>query len=140
MKTFVLVTKLASRDAPITEIGAKLSDRSRTGRAWLSEVKEKCPEVKFKAHYALMGYWDSMHIYEAPDEESAARVSLLTRPYAAQVESWLALPYEKIIQMTEEMELGVLRLQDVSPPKGRVCGQHSAERTCTVNRGGIGVG
>ena len=51
-----------------------------------------------------MGYWDSMHIYEAPDEESAARVSLLTRPYAAQVESWLALPYEKIIKISEEME------------------------------------
>jgi uncharacterized protein with GYD domain len=104
MKTFVLVTKLASRDAPITEIGAKLSDRSRTGRAWLNEIKEKCPEVKFKAHYALMGYWDSMHIYEAPDEESAAKVSLLTRPFAAQVESWLALPYEKIIKISEQME------------------------------------
>jgi uncharacterized protein with GYD domain len=104
MKTFVLVTKLASRDAPITEIGAKLSDRSRTGRAWLNEIKEKCPEVNFKAHYALMGYWDSMHIYEAPDEETAAKVSLLTRPYAAQVESWLALPYEKIIKISEEME------------------------------------
>jgi uncharacterized protein with GYD domain len=106
MKTFVLVTKLASRDAPITEIGAKLSDRSRTGRAWLNEIKEKCPEVKFKAHYALMGYWDSMHIYEAPDEESAAKVSLLTRPFAAQVESWLALPYEKIIKISEQMESG----------------------------------
>ncbi len=104
MKTFVLVTKLASSNSPMTESWAKLSDRSRTGRAWLNEIKEKCPEVKFKVHYALMGYWDSMHIYEAPDEEAAAKVSLLTRPYAAQVESWLALPYEKIMKMTEEME------------------------------------
>ena len=103
MKTFVLVTKLARQDAPLTEIGAKLSDRSRTGRAWLAEIKEKCPEITFKAHYALLGYWDSMHIYEAPDEESAAKVSLLTRPYAAQVESWLALPYEKILKLTEEI-------------------------------------
>jgi len=104
MKTFVLMTKLASRDAQITEIGAKLSDRSRSGRAWLKEIKEKCPEIKFKAHYALMGYWDSMHIYEAPDEESAAKVSLLTRAYCAQVESWLALPYEKILKIREEID------------------------------------
>jgi uncharacterized protein with GYD domain len=104
MKTFVLMTKLARRDAQLTEIGAKLSDRSRTGRAWLAEIKEKCPEITFKAHYALMGYWDSMHIYEAPDEESAAKISLLTRPYAAQVESWLALPYEKVLKLTEEIE------------------------------------
>jgi uncharacterized protein with GYD domain len=104
MKTFVLVTKLARRDARLTEIGAKLQERSRTGRAWLAEIKEKCPEISFKVHYALMGYWDSMHIYEAPDEESAAKVSLLTRPYAAQVESWLALPYEKVLKLTEEIE------------------------------------
>ena len=104
MKTFVLMTKLASRDAQLTEIGAKLHDRERTGRAWLAEIKKKCPEITFKAHYALMGYWDSMHIYEAPDEESAAKLSLLTRPYAAQVESWLALPYEKVLKLTEEIE------------------------------------
>jgi uncharacterized protein with GYD domain len=104
MKTFILMTKLASREAHLVEIGAKLRDRARSGRAWLKEIKEKCPEIKFKAHYALMGYWDSMHIYEAPDDETAAKVSLLTRPYAAQVESWLALPYEKIIQISEEIE------------------------------------
>jgi hypothetical protein len=98
MKTFVLMTKLASGKAHLTEIGAKYRDRARSGQAWLKEIKEKCPEIKFKA------YWDSMHIYEAPDEESAAKVSLLTRPYAAQVESWLALPYEKIIQISEEIE------------------------------------
>jgi uncharacterized protein with GYD domain len=103
VKTFVLMTKLASRDAQITEIGAKLHDRERSGRAWLQEIAEKCPEIKFKAHYALMGYWDSMHIYEAPDEESAAKLSLLTRPYAAQVESWLALPYEKVLKISEEI-------------------------------------
>lgn len=103
MKTFVLMTKLAPQDAQLTEIGAKLQDRTRTGRMWLDEIKQKCPEVSFKAHYALMGYWDSMHIYEAPDEEAAAKVSLLTRRYASQVESWLAMPYEKILKLTEEM-------------------------------------
>ena len=104
MKTFVLMTKLARRDAPVTEIGAKIHDRSRSGRAWLEEIKKNCPEINFKAHYALMGYWDSMHIYEAPDEETAAKVSLLTRNYAAQVESWLALPYDIILKLTEEIE------------------------------------
>lgn len=104
MKTFVLMTKLAPPEAQLVEIGAKLRDRGRSGRAWLKELKEKCPEIRFKAHYALMGFWDSMHIYEAPDEETAAKVSLLTRPYAAQVESWLALPYEKILQLTDEIE------------------------------------
>ncbi len=102
MKTFILVTKLAAHDARPIEIGAKHRDRARSSNAWLKEVKEKCPAIEFKAHYALMGFWDSMHIYEAPDEEMAALVSLLAREYGAvQVESWLALPYERIMKMAE---------------------------------------
>jgi hypothetical protein len=46
-----------------------------------------------------------MDIYEAPDERTAAKVSLLTRSYvSAQVESWLAIPYEQIMEMTEEIK------------------------------------
>ena len=104
MKTFVLMTKLASKDASLVEIGARHDRRARSGQAWLKKIKEQCPEVNFIAHYALMGYWDSMHIYEAPDEETAAKVSLLTRPHAAQVESWLAIPYERILKISEELE------------------------------------
>jgi uncharacterized protein with GYD domain len=52
-----------------------------------------------------MGYWDSLHIYEAPDEEMAAMVSLLAREHGAnQVESWLALPYERIMKLVEDIE------------------------------------
>ena len=105
MKTFVLLTKLAAQDAQLVEIGSKHMDRARQGRTWLKNIQEQCPEIKFKAHYALMGHWDSMHIYDAPDEETAAKVSLLTRSYgAAQVESWLALPYEKILRIQDELE------------------------------------
>lgn len=102
MKTFVLMTKLTSGNVQPVEYSSKQRARARSNRAWLDEIKEKCPDVNFKAHYALMGYWDSMHIYETPDEETAARVSMLTRRYVAQVESWLALPYDKVMRMSEE--------------------------------------
>lgn len=105
MKTFVLMTKLASHDAQLVEIGSKQRDRARFGAQWIKTIEENCPEVKFKAHYALMGYWDSMHIYEAPDEEVAARVSLITRKFGlAEVESWFALPFEKVLKLSEDLE------------------------------------
>ncbi len=105
MKTFILMTKLAPQNASLIELGAKHTNRVRTGRDWVKMIKEKCPGVDFKAHYALMGYWDFMDIYEAPDEKTAAKVSLLTRQYGmSQVESWLAIPYEEIMQLTEEFE------------------------------------
>ena len=62
MKTFVLLTKLSP------ESSKQMKDRAKLGRAWLDQVKKKCPEVKFVAHYALLGHYDFLDIYEAPDE------------------------------------------------------------------------
>ena len=104
MKTFVLMTKLASPDAQLVEIGSKQRDRSQFGAKWIQMIEENCPNIKFKAHYALMGYWDSMHIYDAPDEEYAAKVSLIARNFGmAQVESWVALPFERVLRLSEDL-------------------------------------
>ena len=105
MKTFILMTKMASQDADIIEVATKLKSRSRREGEWLAAVKEKCPEVKFLAHYALLGQWDFMDIYEAPDEETAAVVSLLSRSSGAyQVESWVAIPNHRLMQIAETIE------------------------------------
>lgn len=105
MKTFVMMTRITSGDANPIEVGSKLTDRARHGRAWLEEIKQKCPEVKFLTHYAILGYWDFMDIYEAPDEEVAAKVSLLSRSHGThQVENWPAIPYERILALAEEFD------------------------------------
>ena len=55
MSTFVLMTRLN----PETLHGA--SARRAMGKAWLDKVKTACPEVKFIAHYALLGQvWDQV--------------------------------------------------------------------------------
>jgi uncharacterized protein with GYD domain len=98
MKTFILMTKLAP------EVSMKMKDRARIGREWLEQVMEKCPEVKFIAHYGLLGPFDFMDIYEAPDEETAAKVSMISLQNGAfTAESWIALPYKKILRLTEEI-------------------------------------
>ena len=74
MKTFILMTKLAP------EVTSRMKDRASIGRAWLEQVKEKCPHVRFLTHYALLGKYDFMDIYEAPDEETAAKVSDTSAP------------------------------------------------------------
>ena len=98
------MTKVARHDANLVEVGARLQDRARNARAWLEEINKQCPEVKFIAHYALLGHWDFMDIYEAPDEESAVKVSIISRSFGAyQIESWPAIPSERILQLTEEI-------------------------------------
>ncbi len=98
MKTFMLMTKLSP------DIASKVKDRAELGRTWLDQVREKCPEVKFLAHYALLGAYDFVDIYEAPDEESAAKVSLISLANGAmQAESWIAIPYKRLVELAEQI-------------------------------------
>lgn len=96
MRTFILMTKLSP------EVSKQVKNRAKIGRNWLEEVKRKCPEVKFKSHYALLGPYDFMDIYEAPDEESAAKVSMISMANGAtQAESWTAIPYKQFLKLIE---------------------------------------
>ena len=98
MKTFILMTKLSP------EVEKQVKERAQLGRAWLEQVKEKCPEVKFVTHYALLGPYDFLDIYEAPDEETAAKVAMISMANgAAQAESWTAIPYARFIELTREI-------------------------------------
>ncbi len=98
MKTFMLMTKLSP------EISTKVKDRAELGRTWLDQVRDKCPEVRFLAHYALLGAYDFVDIYEAPDEEVAAKVSLISLANGAmQAESWIAIPYKRLIELADQI-------------------------------------
>ncbi|MBN1885588.1 MAG: GYD domain-containing protein [Candidatus Krumholzibacteriota bacterium] len=98
MQTYILLTKLT------TEVSRQMKERATIGRAWLDRVKEKCPEVTFVAHYALLGRYDFLDIFEAPDEEAAAKVSMISLSNGAfQAESLIAIPYRRFLELTEEI-------------------------------------
>ncbi|MCD6248884.1 MAG: GYD domain-containing protein [candidate division Zixibacteria bacterium] len=87
------------------EVATKLKRRVREESKWLQAVRERCPKVKWLAHYALLGQWDFMDIYEAPDEETAAIVSLMSRAHGAhQVESWTAIPNNRLMEIADAIE------------------------------------
>ncbi len=99
MKTFILLTKLSA------EVSRQLKDRAKLGRSWLNQVKMKCPEVKFISHYALLGHYDFLDIYEAPDEETAAKVSMISLSNGAfQAESLAAIPYKRFLELIKDVE------------------------------------
>ncbi|HEY6907464.1 MAG TPA: GYD domain-containing protein [Ignavibacteriaceae bacterium] len=98
MKTFILLTKLAP------DISRQMKDRAKLGRSWLEQVKEKCPEVKFIEHYALLGPFDFLDIYEAPDEETAAKVSMISLNNGAfEAQSLIAIPYKKFLNIIDKI-------------------------------------
>lgn len=99
MPIFVLMTRLAPTSAQ------DAAGRRAMGKDWLKKVKTMCPQVKFLSHYAILGPYDFMDVYEAPDVETAHRVSLISRAEGAlSAESWQALPYERFLALLEEVQ------------------------------------
>ncbi len=98
MQTYILFTKLS------TDLSFEMKNRERQGRNWLEQVKEKCPEVKFLSHYAILGEYDFIDIYEAPDPETAAKVSMISQANGAlAARSMLAIPYKRFLELTDEI-------------------------------------
>ncbi len=99
MPTFVLMTKLPA---------ATMHDatgRRAMGKEWLKKVKARCPQVNFIAHYAILGPYDFMDIYDAPDVETAHKVSIISRVEGAMTaESWQALPYDQFLRLLDAVD------------------------------------
>jgi uncharacterized protein with GYD domain len=99
MATYVLVSKLGS-----TALKDPRGQR-RAGQDWKAKVEKLVPGLRWKAHYALLGPYDFMDVYEAPDDAAAMRVSLLSRELGAiSAESWPALAYEDYLPLAEQVE------------------------------------
>jgi uncharacterized protein with GYD domain len=99
MATYVLMTKLTPSALHGTE------GRRTTGHDWKKRVSTLCPGIKWLSHYALLGPYDFMDVYEAPDQETAFRVSVLSREAGAQTaESWPALTYDAFLKVSDLVE------------------------------------
>ena len=99
MGLYVLMTKLTP------EISGDLKKREAIGKEWKKKVDALCPDVNWISHYALLGPYDFMDIYEAADEETAAKVSMITRASGAlAVETWSAMTWSRFIEIVKDCQ------------------------------------
>ncbi len=98
MAVYVQMTRMTP------EVSADLKRRETIGKEWKKKVDHLCPDVRWIAHYALLGPYDFMDIYEAGNDETAAAVSLITRANGAlSVETWPAILWPRFIELTREV-------------------------------------
>ncbi|MEX2365177.1 MAG: GYD domain-containing protein [Pseudohongiellaceae bacterium] len=90
MQTFILLTRLVSEEVnPTFTIQRKEVD-----------IKEKvevyCPEVEWVSDFAVLGPWDYLDIFNAPDIYTAMKVSAIVRYYGgAHTEIWPATAWSR---------------------------------------------
>jgi uncharacterized protein with GYD domain len=99
MALYILMTKLTP------EVSGDLKKRAAIGKSWKQKVDEVCPNVKWVAHYALLGPYDFMDIYQADGDETAAKVSMITRAGGAlAVETWPAMKWSHYIEIIKDCQ------------------------------------
>jgi uncharacterized protein with GYD domain len=99
MATYLLMTKLGAGSMHDPQ------GRRRAGQEWKKKVEQQAKGIRWLAHYALLGPWDFVDVYEAPDQETAFKVTLLSRELGAvAAESWPAMSYEKYLPIIEAAE------------------------------------
>lgn len=90
MSTFLMHTRLAPEAFRFPR-----SLEERECRV-MARVRADCPAVRWVASYAVLGPCDYVDVFEAPDVETATRVSAIVRTFGhATTEVWPATPWDR---------------------------------------------
>ena len=98
MTTFVLLSKISLE-------GAKhIRSLGQMDQEFQKKLEERFPDVRRLASYALLGAYDFLHIFEAPDAKVAAKVALLAGAFGVSTtETMTAIPFDEFREMLDEV-------------------------------------
>lgn len=66
------------------------------------KIQNDIPEVRWVANYAILGQFDYLDVFEAPDNDAAAKVSLIIRSFGhATTEIWPAIRWKHFEGLVE---------------------------------------
>lgn len=98
MATFVLLSKISVRSP------GEVKALSVMDEEFERRLREECPEVRRIASYALLGEYDFLHIFEAPDAKSATKVALLANVFGhCTTQTLTAIPFEEFREILKGM-------------------------------------
>ncbi len=97
MATYIMLTRLSPEAVSEPKFVEKLEKRVA------ESIRKVCPEVKWIGSWSVLGPYDYVDIFDAPDGEAATRVSLLVRSYGHGVtETWVATPWDRFVQIAKD--------------------------------------
>ncbi len=98
MSTFIMLTRILPNSAVSPQTLEQLE------KAAMKQIRAECPDVEWLHSYAALGPYDYVDIFNAPDIETAAKVSMLIRAYGnGRCEVWPATEWGRFKEMIRGM-------------------------------------
>ena len=99
MQTFIMLTRLTPEAVrsprALEDLERKVAEHVRTA----------CPHVEWVGSYAVLGPYDYVDIFRAPDLDTATKVSTVVRTYGhAQTETWAATEWDHFKEVIRSVE------------------------------------
>jgi uncharacterized protein with GYD domain len=98
MQTFIMLTRL-SPDA----VGSPKS-LGEIEKKVMARVRKECPEIEWVCNFAVLGPYDYVDIFRAPDELSAFKLSALIRTFGhCTTEVWGATEWSRFKDVIHDL-------------------------------------
>ncbi len=98
MQSFIMLTRLAPGSLQSPQSLEQLEQQAA------GHIKTDCPEVEWIGNYAVLGPYDYVDIFRAPDCDTAAKVSAIVRSYGhAHTEIWAATDWSHFKNLIRDL-------------------------------------
>jgi uncharacterized protein with GYD domain len=98
MQTFVMLTRIA------TEAMRSPKSLEELERTAMDRIRTVCRDVRWVSSYALLGPYDYLDVFEAPDVDTATKVATLIRTFGhATTEVWAATPWDRFKEIVRDL-------------------------------------
>lgn len=101
MATYIMLTRITPGAVGSPKA---LEDLERKA---MERIRTSCPDVEWVGNYAVLGRYDYLDIFRAPDIDTATKVSTLIRTFGhAQTEIWPATEWQRFKDLVRDLPGG----------------------------------
>ena len=101
MSSYVMLTRLTPASVN------KPSDLESLEQAVMERIRNECPNVNWKESFSVLGPYDYIDLFDAPDNEAAVKVSTIVRTFGhAHTEVWPATEWNRFKELVHDLPGG----------------------------------